>query len=79
MSFVGKVIIVGIVGAACYWQFVYKKENPNAKLLNSNPIEAANKDYVEHKAGAEEELTGKKATHLQDTEGGAQRTMTKNK
>lgn len=74
MSLVGKIVVVGVVGVACYYTFV-EKRNPLAQFW-TNPVEEANKDYVKHKAGAQEDLAGKKATILQDKDT-AQRTMSK--
>ena len=67
MSNLGKIIVVGVVGAACYYTFV-EKRNPLAQFW-TNPVEQANKDYVEHKTHGEAEIAGHKATILQDNEG----------
>ncbi|RAX54019.1 hypothetical protein CCY99_04875 [Helicobacter sp. 16-1353] len=74
MSNLGKIVVVGVVGVVCYYSFV-EKRNPLADWWE-NPIEEANKDYVEHRIKTEKELAEKNATVLQDT--GAERAITKN-
>ncbi len=64
MSNLGKLVVVGVVGVACYYTFV-EKRNPLAQFW-VNPIEEANKDYVEHKTRGESKLANKNATILQD-------------
>ena len=67
MSNLGKIIVVGVVGVACYYTFV-EKRNPLARFW-TNPIEEANKDYVEHKTKEQADVAGRKATILQDDSG----------
>lgn len=67
MSNLGKIIVVGVVGVACYYTFV-EKRNPLAQFW-TNPIEEANKDYVEHKTKEQADVAGHKATILQDDSG----------
>ena len=74
MSNLGKLIVVGVVGAACYYTFV-EKRNPLAQFW-TNPVEEANKDYVDHKTKTESDMAGKKATILED-EGGAKRDISR--
>ncbi len=64
MSNLGKIVVVGVVGAACYYTFI-EKRNPLAQFW-VNPIEEANKDYVKHKTHNESILANKNATILQD-------------
>lgn len=74
MSNLGKLVVVGVVGAACYYTFV-EKRNPLAQFW-VNPVEQANKDYVEHKTHDQAILAEKNATILQDD--GAKRDITLN-
>lgn len=73
MSALGKIVTIGVIGVVSYYTFV-EKRNPLAKFW-SNPVETANKDYVEHKAKGEEAIAGKKATILEAE--GTKRDMTR--
>lgn len=74
MSNLGKIIVIGAVGVVCYYSFI-KKENPLAGKFD-NPVEKANKDYVEHKTEKVKQFAEKNATILQDS--GAERAITAN-
>lgn len=75
MSNLGKLVVVGVVGAACYYTFI-EKRNPLAQFW-VNPIEEANKDYVEHATHNEAKLANKNATILESD--GIKRDITINK
>lgn len=65
MSNLGKLVVIGAVGVVCYYSFV-EKRNPIADLWN-NPIEEANKDYIEHKTKDISKITDDNATAARAT------------
>lgn len=76
MSNLGKLVVVGAVGVVCYYSFV-EKRNPIADLWN-NPIEEANKEYVEHKTKDISKIIDDNATVTKATlSGGVDRSIQK--
>lgn len=69
MSNLGKIIVFGAIGVVGYYTFYKKESLPGTDAVvktTRGVMQEANKDYVEHKVGAEKEYMDRNATVLQD-------------
>ncbi|MGX2983701.1 hypothetical protein [Helicobacter sp. 23-1045] len=80
MSNLGKLVVIGAIGAVAYFKFYKHESIPGTDIISETSrtvIKDANADYVEHKIGTEKEYMDRNATVLQDAP--SMRAITKNK
>ena len=69
MSNVGKLVVVGAIGAIVYFKFYKQESIPGTDIISETSrsvMKEANSDYVNHKLQDQKEYMDRNATVLQD-------------
>lgn len=80
MSNLGKIVVLGAIGAVVYFKFYKQEDIPGTNIISEtarSTMKEANADYVDHKLQDQREYMDKNATVLQDDP--SMRAITKNK
>lgn len=79
MSNLGKIVVLGAIGAVVYFKFYKQEDIPGTNIITEtarSTMKDANADYVDHKLQDQREYMDRNATVLQDDP--SMRAITKN-
>lgn len=69
MSNLGKIVVLGAIGAVVYFKFYKQEDIPGTSIITEtarSTMKDANADYVDHKLQDQREYMDRNATVLQD-------------